>query len=230
MSALRIFVGYEDRQATSYEVLKYSLEKHSSRPLDVRPLKLQTLGDELGFKRVHDPLQSTEFTYTRFLVPLLCQFRGSALYLDSDMLCLSDIAELFQLNLSRYWLRVVKHEHHPTSRIKMGDRVQTVYPRKNWSSLMLLNCDKLACWSKKAVESQTGRWLHRFEPVPDECIGDLPKTWNVLDAYDQTTKLIHFTEGGPWLPEYKDHLYGGLWFRYLDEYLNANGAKRPGSP
>jgi hypothetical protein len=138
MAPLRIFVGYEDRQAIAYEVLKYSLEKHSSSPLDIRPLRLRTLAEAIGFKRPHDPLQSTEFTYTRFLVPFLCDFKGSALYLDSDMLCLGDITELFELDLSTYWLRVVKHDYHPTTRIKMGDRIQTDYPRKNWSSLMLL--------------------------------------------------------------------------------------------
>jgi lipopolysaccharide biosynthesis glycosyltransferase len=227
MAALRIFVGYEDRQAIAYEVLKYSLEKHSSSPLDIRPLRLRALEEEIGFKRPHDPLQSTEFTYTRFLVPLLCEFKGRALYLDSDMLCLADVTELFDLDLSVFWLRVVKHEHHPTTRIKMGNRIQTDYPRKNWSSLMLLDCERLTCWSKEMVESQSGRWLHRFEPIPDESIGELPRTWNVLDFHDESTKLVHYTEGGPWLPECATHPYGALWRRYRDELEHNRGHPGP---
>jgi hypothetical protein len=228
MATPRIFIGYEDKQAIAFEVLRYSLARHSSSPLDIRPLHLATLEREIGFRRPHDPLQSTEFTYSRFLVPHLCGFEGPALYLDCDMVCLGDVMELFALDLERPWLRVVKHEHHPTSTRKMDGKVQTSYPRKNWSSLMLLNCAALTCWTREAVESQPARWLHRFEPVPDACIGDLPPTWNVLDRYDQGTKLVHYTEGGPWLAEYRDHPYGDVWLACLEEYRQSREASLAG--
>lgn len=212
----RIFLGYDTRLDIDSRVLRYSLLKHASQPLDVRFLVLK----DLDFKRPQDPLASTEFTYTRFLVPHLCGFQGRALFMDSDMLCLSDIMELFNMDLSRHWLRVVKHDHNPTSQFKLDGRVQTRYPRKNWSSLMLMNCEKLTVWTKENVETRPAAWLHRFEPIPDERIGDLPKEhWNVLDYCDDKTKLIHYTEGGPWFEDYRDHPYGDIWYRYRDEFL-----------
>lgn len=218
MEPLRIFIGYEPSQDIAYAVLKYSLEVHSSTPLDVRPLRLDELTRVTGFERPHDPLQSTEFTYTRFLIPHLCNYEGRALYMDCDMLCFGDIAAIGSLDLSKAWLRVVKQAQAVTSSTKMGGKTQTTYPRKNWSSLMLLNCARLTCWTKEAVETQTGAWLHRFSAIPDECIGDLPAEWNVLDRYDDTTRVIHYTEGGPWLPACEDHPYGQKWFEYRYRY------------
>lgn len=229
-STPRIFIGYEDKQQIAFEVLRFSIERYSSAPLDIRPLHLRVLEGDIGFRRPPDPLQSTEFTYTRFLVPYLCGYKGVALYMDCDMVCLADIMELFALDLSRHWLRVVKHDHRPTSTVKMDGKVQTSYPRKNWSSLMLLNCRQLTCWTKEAVESASGRWLHRFEPIPDERIGDIASTWNVLDRYDAETRIIHYTAGGPWLAECRHHSYGDLWFRHLEAYRAATWPTAPGVP
>jgi lipopolysaccharide biosynthesis glycosyltransferase len=211
----KIFIGYDSKVDIAYRVLKYSIEKHSTEPVDIRPLVLK----ELDFKREFDPLASTEFTYTRFLVPYLCDFKGVALFMDNDMLCLADINEIFQLDLDRYWLRVVKHDYRPTVKFKLDGFIQTQYPRKNWSSLMFLNCEKLTKWNKENVQTKSGAWLHRFEPIPDDCIGEIPKEWNVLERYDTDTKLIHYTEGGPWYENHKDHPFGDIWFQYHKEYL-----------
>lgn len=220
MEPHRIYIGYDSRMPIASEVLEYSLRKNSSERLDIRLLKLP----ELDLRRPHDPLQSTEFTYTRFLVPHLCGFKGTALFMDNDMLCFGDVSTLFKLDMSDYWIRCVKHEQKPSTTIKMDGRTQTSYPRKNWSSFMLLNCEKLTAWTKEAVETKPASWLHRFEPVPDDRIGDIPKTWNTLDWYDATTDLVHYTEGGPWFERCKDHAYGKAWFEYRDEYLAARGA------
>ncbi|MBI4375203.1 MAG: glycosyltransferase [Elusimicrobia bacterium] len=223
----KIFIGYDKNIDIAYRVLRYSLERHGRRPLDIQPLVLQEIERRHGFKRAWDPLQSTEFTYTRFLVPYLCDFKGVALFMDNDMLCFSDISEIFKLDMSDYWLRVVKHDHKPVETVKLDGKVQTSYPRKNWSSFMLINCEKMRCWSKEAVETMPARWLHRFEAVPDDKIGDIPMTWNVLDRYDDTTRLVHYTAGGPWYEQHKDHPYGAIWFKYRDEYLAQAQAQRP---
>ena len=215
----KIFIGYDSREDIAYEVLKYSLEKHASERLDIRPLKIS----ELDFRRPIDPLQSTEFTYTRFLVPHLCNYSGMAVFMDCDMLALGDICEIFHLNMHDHWLRVFKHEQQVTTTVKMDGKVQTWYPRKNWSSFMYLNCEKLSAWTKEAVETQSARWLHRFEPIPDEKIGDIPAGYNVLDRYDADTKLIHYTEGGPWFDNYHDHPYGDVWLRAFAEYTAMRG-------
>jgi hypothetical protein len=215
---LRIFIGWDSRFPEPADVLRYSLLKHSSVPLEIRYLKLS----ELDFQRAVDPLASTEFTYTRFLLPHLCGFRGTALFLDNDMLCLADIREIAELEMRPYALRVVKHDYCPANTVKMYGCPQTSYPRKNWSSMMLMNCERLRLWSKQVVETQTGAYLHRFQDIPDAAIGDLPKTWNTLDWMDETTKLIHYTNGGPWFEQYRDHPHAGVWYKYRDEMQRAN--------
>jgi hypothetical protein len=214
---LRIFIGWDSRFPEPADVLRYSLLKHSSIPLDIQYLKL----DELKLNRTHDPLASTEFTYSRFLVPYLCNFRGKALFLDNDMLSIGDIREIADLDMRPYALRVVQHDYQPANAIKMYGCPQTSYPRKNWSSMMLMDCAKLKLWSKDVVETQTGAYLHRFQDIPDAQIGELPKTWNTLDWMDSTTKLIHYTNGGPWFEQYRNHAHAEIWFQYRTEMVAA---------
>lgn len=215
----RIFIGYDPTQQIAYDVLCYSLRKHASEPLEIHAIDAAKLPE---FKREADPLASTPFTYTRFLVPWLCDYKGTALFMDSDMLALGDIGELFELPMEGLALRVRKHEYNPTETVKMGGKVQTQYPRKNWSSLMLMNCAELGAWSKEAVETQSGAWLHRFEAIPDEKIGDISPEWNALDVITGPTKLLHYTSGGPWLAGCEDARHADLWHGYREEYESAH--------
>lgn len=223
---LRIFIGWDSRFPEPAEVLAYSLRKFSSIALDIRFLRLA----ELDFDRQHDPLQSTEFTYTRFLVPHLCDFAGTALFMDNDMLCLGDVGQLAELDMSRHALRVVQHDYQPTNTVKMYGCAQTSYPRKNWSSFMLMRCDRLRLWSKEVVESQTGAYLHRFQDIDDSRIGEIPKTWNTLDWMDESTQLIHYTNGGPWFEEYRDHPHADVWYQMRDEMRAVRKAASAGIP
>lgn len=199
------------------EVLAYSIRKHASKPVRIQFIRK----DELDFKRAEDPLAATEFTYTRFLVPYLNGYQGKALFMDNDMICLSDIWEILDLPMDGYALRVRKQDHIPADNVKMDGRFQSSYPRKNWSSLMLMDCSKLTCWSKEAVETQSAKWLHRFEPIPDELIGDLPAGWNDLDKLTSETKLCHMSTGGPWNCEkYADAPGSIIWYKYYFNVLN----------
>lgn len=218
----RIFIGFDSRFPEPADVLAYSFRKHSSIPLDIRYLKL----DELGLNRTHDPLASTEFTYSRFLVPHLCNFEGTALFVDNDMLCFGDVLEIAKLDMKDHALRVVQHDYQPGNTVKMYGAVQTSYPRKNWSSMMLMNCSKLKLWSKQVVETQTGAYLHRFQDIPDAAIGEIPMTWNTLDWMDDKTQLIHYTNGGPWYEQYLDHPHAAIWFKYRDEYRAETAKKK----
>lgn len=209
-----VWIGYDPSQHVSFEVLKYSLEKHASEPVLVRPID----AEKIDFSRGDDPLASTPFTYTRFLVPWLEDYEGTALFMDSDMLALGDITELFHEDLDGLALRVRQHDYNPTDTVKMGGKTQTQYPRKNWSSLMLMNCSELGAWSKEAVETESGAWLHRFEAIPDEKVGDLSEEWNVLDHMTGPTKLLHYTSGGPWLPGCENADHADLWHEYREEY------------
>lgn len=214
MSQVPIFIGFDGRMSVASEVLINSLRKNSRAPLDIRLLKK----DELGFERI-DPLASTEFTYTRFLVPSLCGFLGKALFMDCDMVCLSDINEVLDLDMSELALRVVKHDYIPVESVKMDGRFQTRYPRKNWSSFMLMDCSKLTCWTREAVERMPAAWLHRFWPIPDSLIGEIGREWNVLDHPKADTKLLHLTSGGPWFKDYQDCSGSDVWCRAYTEMV-----------
>jgi lipopolysaccharide biosynthesis glycosyltransferase len=218
---LRIFIGWDSRFPEPADVLRYSLLTNSSIPLEIRYLKLA----DLDFHRQHDPLASTEFTYTRFLVPHLCNFKGKAIFMDNDMLCLGDVKELDDLEMTGYALRVVQHDYSPSNTVKMYGCPQTSYPRKNWSSLMIMDCSRLKLWSKQVVETQTGAYLHRFQDIRDEAIGEIPKTWNTLDWMDASTRLIHYTNGGPWFEQYRDHPHADVWYAARDAMHRA--AKLP---
>jgi lipopolysaccharide biosynthesis glycosyltransferase len=221
---LRIFIGWDSRFPEPADVLRYSLLKFASIPIEIHYLKL----DQLSLNRAHDPLASTEFTYSRFLVPYLCNYRGKALFLDNDMLCLGDVKEIDELDMQPYALRVVQHDYAPTNTVKMYGCPQTSYPRKNWSSMMLMDCSKLKLWTKKVVETQTGAYLHRFQGIPDDAIGEIPRTWNTLDWMDAGTKLIHYTNGGPWFEDYRNHAHADVWYRMRDEMLSLAQAAAAG--
>jgi hypothetical protein len=220
--AARIFIGFDGRMSVASDVLIHSLRRHSSIPLDIRLLKKE----ELGFERF-DPLASTEFTYTRFLVPSLCGFRGKALFMDCDMVCFSDVREILDLDMSKFALRVVKHNHVPVEHFKMDGRRQTRYPRKNWSSFMLMECSRLTCWTREAVEKMPAAWLHRFEPIPDPLIGGIDPTWNVLDCPQADTKLLHMTSGGPWFKEYRDCPGSAAWYQAYREMVRDGHKDKP---
>jgi hypothetical protein len=136
---------------------------------------------------------------------------------------MGDVREIADLSMTDFALRVVKHDYQPTNAVKMYGAVQTSYPRKNWSSMMLMNCARLPQWTKQVVETASGAYLHRFEDIADAAIGDLPNSWNQLDTMNEHTKLIHYTNGGPWFDEYRDHPHAAIWTRYRDEFRAHKG-------
>jgi len=213
--AHKVFVGYDPSQQIAYDVLEYSILKHASEPVEVIAIDAEKIE---GWNRELDPLQSTPFTYTRFLVPYLMGYEGIGLFIDSDMLALDDITPVFHLPMEGLALRVRKHEYNPSETVKMGGKVQTTYPRKNWSSMMLMNTPELKLWNLESVSTWTGKQLHRFEGVPDEAIGDIPEEYNVLDHMTGPTRLLHYTSGGPWLKGCEDCDHNELWQQYREEY------------
>lgn len=218
MKPLQVFIGWDSREDIAYQVCASSLKKHSSRPLEITALKQGELSEKRLYWREKDPLSSTEFTYTRFLVPTLMNFKGWAMFVDCDFIFTADVAELFSLADERYAVMCVQHDYRPTESVKMDGVVQTVYPRKNWSSLILWNC---AHPSNRAVTAQvanqeTGAFLHRFHWLKDEEIGAIPETWNWLEGWSRkpekgAPKGIHYTRGGPWFPNWQNVDYADLW-------------------
>jgi lipopolysaccharide biosynthesis glycosyltransferase len=218
---MKVFVGYDTREDIAYQVCKHSI-KSKSKLADVRPLKQQELRDAGWYTRPIDKLASTEFTFTRFLIPELTNFKGWALFMDCDMILTTDIKELFDQADDQYAVMCVQHDYTPKEGVKMDGQKQTIYPRKNWSSVMLFNCahPSNAALTMDLVNNPeiNGAYLHRFSWLKDEEIGELDHTWNYLvGVYDDidTPNLIHYTEGGPWFENYRDCEFADLWKQEL---------------
>ena len=186
-----------------------------SRDVNVKPLKLHELRDDGIYTRSVDKLGSTEFTFTRFLVPYLNDYKGWALFTDCDVLALDDMNKLFELADDKYALMCVKHDYTPSETMKMDGQQQTIYPRKNWSSVVLWNCShpSNSVVTPELVNTESGMYMHRFMWLKDEEIGEIPYQWNYLVGWYQSKdpKLVHYTEGGPWFEEYRSCEYSKEW-------------------
>ncbi len=191
-------------------------------PVTIAPLKLRQL--KPIFTRERHTLQSTDFSFSRFLTPHLCAYQGWSLFIDCDMLMLEDIANLWALRDERYALMVVKHEHKPQETVKFLGEPQTAYQKKNWSSVMLFNNERCRALTPEYVNRASGLELHQFKWLKDEAlIGALPRQWNHLVGYDAPRRdaaLVHYTLGGPYFEEYADCEYGDEW-RAERDHMNA---------
>lgn len=241
MNPLRVYIGWDEREAAAYEVAERSLLAHASLPVLVTPLKSQRLAEcgllrrptDLRGQRYDIPSNapaSTEFAISRFLVPMLAQ-TGWALFTDCDVVFLADVAELFAMADPRYAVMCVKHgpqghEGLNFQGLKMDHQVQTQYPRKNWSSVVLWNCDHPANKRLSLVDVQERRGfdLHQFYWLNDAEIGALPKEWNWLvnvETKPARPALAHFTLGGPFIPGWAGAEHDDIWYRAQRESLGA---------
>jgi hypothetical protein len=227
---IRVFIGYDTREAVAFSVLSYSIHARASVPVTIAPLMLSQLKGQL--RRERHPLQSTDFSFSRFLVPSLAGFKGWALFMDSDMLMLDDIAKLWALRDERYAVMVVKHSHVPQETRKFLNEPQSPYEKKNWSSVMLMNCARCTALDEGYVNDASGLQLHRFEWLGnDDLIGALPHRWNYLVDYDPPAPVselssLHYTIGGPYLPGYEKCSYADLWFAERERMLFAGAGKK----
>lgn len=220
MDKIKVFIGWDPREIEAYEVCRASILEHAPN-LDVVPL----IKDQLWEYQREDNAATSEFTLTRFFVPFLSGYKGLSLFLDCDILCTTDIQTIMQsVDLSNM-VSCVQHDYIPKSSIKMDGRKQTVYPRKNWSSVMLFNNEKCKVLSPDLLNVATPAYLHRFMWASDHSIGSLPHTWNYLSGYYDDIKLpnlIHYTDGGPWFEDYKDCDFAKNWIEKYEE-INISG-------
>jgi len=222
---IRVFIGYDGREAAAFSVLSFSIQRRASRPVAIAPLMLSQL-DGLMWRERHS-LQSTDFSFSRFLVPHLCGYRGWALFMDCDMLMLDDIARLWALRDERHSVMCVQHNHVPSETTKFLGEAQTQYEKKNWSSVMLFNCARCAALTPDYVNTATGLDLHRFRWLEgDHLIGALPPRWNHLVDYDPPRPVsdlsnLHYTIAGPYFDDYRDCGYADLWFAEREAMLHC---------
>lgn len=196
---VRVFIGWDSREVLPWHVLCHSIIERASGPVSITPLKLS----QLPLTR---PIEgSTEFSLSRFLVPWLCGYEGLALFMDCDMLVRCDVHELRHDGSA---VQVVKHDYTPRSAVKFYGNVQKPYPKKNWSSVMLFDCAQCTALTPEYVNTASPMALHQFAWA--DSVGELPATYNHLVgeyAHDPSARIIHWTEGGPWLRKYADTEY-----------------------
>jgi len=220
---MRIFIGYDSREPVGFHVLSYSILRRASTPISISPIALNQLSGI--YKRSRGPTESTEFSLSRFLTPYLSGYKGYSLFLDSDMLCLGDIAELFDLVLSMPVkpVYVCQHDYTPRSSRKMDGAVQVKYHRKNWSSLMIFSNDLCLRLTPQYINMASGLDLHQFNWIDRDAIGSLPLEFNYLVGEDWQSKsppkIIHYTNGIPALPGYESCEYADLWHEELREMM-----------
>lgn len=229
-----VFIGWDVNEWHACNVAQASIRRRSWGYVDVRRLdiiELQAKGlyqRELARKdgRLWDPISqapmSTSHAIGRFCVPFLMEHKDWALFIDGDVLVRRDMRELFDLCDDRYALQVVKHDYQPAATEKKAGHVQTAYPRKNWSSVMLWNCAHRAHrrLSLELLNTAPGRDLHAFCWLFDDEIGALPPEWNWLcghSAPEIDPALVHFTEGLPDRPGYEGVAYADEWREMLNE-------------
>jgi lipopolysaccharide biosynthesis glycosyltransferase len=224
---IKVFIGYDPREAVAFSVLAYSVHARASAPVVIAPLMLSELKGMLTRER--HPLQSTDFSFSRFLTPFLSEYAGWSIFMDCDMLVLDDIARLYALRDERYAVMVVKHDHVPKEAKKFLDQPQTPYQKKNWSSVMLFNNAKCRALTPDYVNTASGLELHQFKWLAnDGLIGEIPARWNHLVGYNPPRKdaaLVHYTLGGPYFEEYRDCEYAGEWRRERQAMLSVEQRK-----
>lgn len=221
---IRVFIGFDARETAAWHVLSHSILARATQPVSLVPLNLSNLKGV--FWRQPDPLQSTDFSFSRFLTPHLSGYEGWSLFMDCDMLMRDDIARLWALRDDRFAVMCVQHQHQPTETTKFLDKPQTAYGKKNWSSVMLFNNAKCTALTPEYVNTATGLQLHQFKWLAgDELIGALPHRWNHLvgyDAPDPDAANVHFTIGGPYFTEYAGCEHAAEWFAEREAMMRVD--------
>ena len=216
-----VLIGFDPREAIAFHVLSRSIQARASQPVSIAPLRLSQL--ESVLTRERHPLQSSDFSFSRFLTPYLCGYTGWALFMDCDMLMLDDVAALWSLRDDRYAVMVVKHDHKPRETVKFLGEPQSAYEKKNWSSVMLFNNARCTTLTPEYVNHGSGLELHQFKWLQGEdSIGALPSRWNHLVGYDAPradAALVHYTLGGPYFDAYAGCEYSDEWRAERDAML-----------
>lgn len=229
-----IWIGYEPRETNAYLVAAASIRRYWP-DAPIRPLILDRLREDGVYTRpmsrqngqmfdvVSGAPMSTEFAVSRFFVPHLAG-SGWALFMDCDMLIRTDLRNLFGLADPTKAVMCVQHEYRPAGTTKMDGQAQTDYRRKNWSSVVLFNCDHRANKNLGVDEINRlpGRDLHAFCWLDDDEIGTLDRTWNhLVDVYQAApdAKIVHFTNGIPSMAGYGASEFSGEWRAVLDREL-----------
>ena len=221
ISQSQIYIGYEEREHKAYEVCESSIKRRSN--IDIVKLRSQDIPE---YNRDWREPQSTDFTFTRFWVPYLSDYKGWSFFVDCDFVFLADPLEILENVDPSKAVYVVKHPGYiPNSQIKMDGIAQHRAYRKNWASFTLFNNEhpKNSTLTPHYLNNyRPGIDFHQFRWLDDEDIGSLPLEWNCMDDYYhlENPKAIHYTDGGPWFDNYQETMYSDIWneeYKWLTE-------------
>ena len=221
---INIFIGYDEGEKIAYSVLSESIRQHSSEPVSITPLDLSTLRNH--FQRKKQSNQSTDFAFSRFMVPYLCRYQGWAIFMDCDMLLRTDINKIWMMKDDNYAVMCCKHDYVPNQNAKFRGVKNEPFPKKNWSSILMMNNEKCRALSLPYVNEASGLDLHQFKWLESEdLIGSLPLSWNwLVSEYDYNPKAdnVHFTLGGPYFKGYEKSDYANEWFRVYNDLIKVD--------
>jgi len=242
MSDRSVFIGYDPRESAGFAVCVSSIRNRLDAPPPIHGVVLDHLRRDGLFTRplerregilwdvVSDAPCATEFSISRFFTPLLARragYSGWALFMDCDMLVRADIHQVFNMADPKYAVCCVKHDHQPKESSKMDGQIQTVYPRKNWSSFCLFNLNHPAndALTTEYLNATPGRDLHAFSWLKDDQIGPIAHDWNFLIGYDdlkfpsfRNPSCAHFTLGTPDMPGRENDPYADEWRKELNNW------------
>jgi hypothetical protein len=212
-----VFIGYDPLEDKAAKMLAHSIRSRTNMKLGIFPIiRDQLLAYDICDRPI-DPMGSTQFSITRFLVPHLMGYQGVGVFMDCDMLITRNILEVFDAFDPSKAIQCPQHDYTPKFDDKMGGIPQTVYPRKQWSAFTIYNCDHPVTkqLTNTVVETASPKYLHRFEWCPDEYIGDLPLDFNFLvgeqDKPEKMPMVVHHTLGAPLFAECQDVDYADYW-------------------
>lgn len=230
METIPLYVGFDPREAVAYTVFCQSVIEQASMPVAFIPLHAPMV-------KLNRP-GSNAFTFSRYLVPWLCDYRGWALFVDGDMIVTTDIAQLWRqreehaINTA---MVVEKHDYRTRHAKKyIGSTLECAnedYPKKNQSSVILWNCGHFAhrALTPALIENAPPAYLHRFEWLKSEHIGQLAPGWNHLIGEDApgSAHLHHYTLGVPGIKHYADDYASWTWHKTLLNSLACAGENAP---
>lgn len=225
----RVYVGHDAREVEAYRACVGSLRARARGEVEIHPVSSRLLGslytrpetrrEGVLWDEISNAPMATEFSIARFFTPLLAR-HGWVVFCDCDFLWRASIEDLFALADERYAVMVVKHQYEPVESVKMDGQPQTSYHRKNWSSLMLLNCTMIVDndWLPLLLlNHNTGRNLHGFSWLRDDLIGEVPVEWNWLEGVSSATVepcAVHYTRGIPSMRGYENAAFADEWRSY----------------
>lgn len=188
---LRVFIGVDEKQPVALTVCAASVWRNAKQRVSIEPIRMDWMP---GFTR----RGLTQFTYARYGVPWMCDYRGTAIFMDGDILVHGDVNELAALA-------------DPLAAVS----VATHLARFEWPSVMVFNnalCDQLTpkYINNPSTNPASLEWAGR--------IGNLPPKWNHAVLYDEHVEdasLIHFTCGLPGWPETRKSPHAEKWMREL---------------